>query len=45
MMGRLFRLFLVLAVLAALALIGYAYSGWMTPEMREVTEPVTLDLD
>ncbi|MEN0079537.1 MAG: hypothetical protein AAF753_10535 [Pseudomonadota bacterium] len=43
MMGRLFRLLLLLVVLAGLALIGYAYSGFMQPETQQITEPVDLN--
>jgi len=43
MMGRLFRFLLLLVVLAVLALIGYSYSGFMTPEAQDITQPVPLD--
>lgn len=42
-MGRLFRLLILLVVLAIAALIGYAYSGFLEPQTREITQPVTLD--
>lgn len=45
MMGRLFRLLLILVVLAVAGLIGYAYSGFMTPDTRDITQPVILDGD
>lgn len=45
MFGRLIRLLLILAVLAGAALIGYAYSGWMQPETRTITQPVDLGGD
>lgn len=44
-MGRIFRLFFVLIGLGILALIGYAYSGYMQPSTHQVTQPVTLDVD
>ena len=43
MIGRLFRLLILLAVLAAVGLIGYSYSGFMTPETRDISEPASLD--
>ncbi|MEM1274646.1 MAG: hypothetical protein AAGF88_12570 [Pseudomonadota bacterium] len=43
MIGRLFRLLLLLIVLAVVGLIGYSYSGLMTPDTREISAPVTLD--
>ena len=43
MMWRLVKLMLLLAVLGFLGLIGYAYFGDLSPEQREVTQPVTLD--
>ncbi|MEL6532464.1 MAG: hypothetical protein AAFN09_03395 [Pseudomonadota bacterium] len=42
MLGRLIRLLLILVVLAGAALIGYAYSGLMQPDTREITAPVDL---
>lgn len=44
-MGRVIRLLLILIVLGVVGLIGYSYSGFMGPETREITEPVTLDAD
>ncbi|MEQ3626708.1 MAG: hypothetical protein ABNH26_12855 [Celeribacter sp.] len=44
-MGKLIKLLLILIILGALALIGYAYVGDLTPTQTEVTEPVTLDVD
>ena len=43
MLGRLFRFLILLVVLAILALVGYAYSGLMTPPTEDVTQPVPLD--
>ncbi|WP_166582304.1 hypothetical protein [Rubellimicrobium sp. CFH 75288] len=50
-MWRLIKVLLVLVVLAAVALIAYAYLGPLlfpadfAPPLREVVEPVDLDLD
>ncbi len=44
-MGRLFKAILVLALLGFVALTGYAYLGDYAPEMREISHPVTLDVD
>lgn len=43
MLGRLIRFLVLLVVLALLALIGFAYSGFMTPDTQEITQPVELD--
>ena len=49
-MWRLIKVLLILAVLAAIALVAYAYVGPLVlpgdfePPVREVTEPVDLDL-
>lgn len=42
-MGRVFRFLILLVVLAVIGLIGYSYSGLMTPEPSTVTAPVALD--
>lgn len=44
-MGRLIITLILLALLGGLALIGYAYSGFLQPEVETVTQPVTLDVD
>lgn len=44
-MGRIIRLILILAILGTLGLLGYAYSGYLQPETRSVTEPVDLNVD
>lgn len=44
-MGRIILLVLVLLILGAVALVGYAYSGFLQPEVRTVTQPVDLDVD
>ena len=44
-MGRLLKAILVLALLGFATLTGYAYLGDYAPEMREITRPVTLDVD
>ena len=43
MLGRLFRFLILLVVLAGLALIGYAYSGFMAPETGDVIQDVPLN--
>jgi hypothetical protein len=43
MMWRVIKLFVLLAVLGFLGLIGYAYLGDLSPQQREVTQPVILD--
>ncbi|MEM9317569.1 MAG: hypothetical protein AAGA70_01020 [Pseudomonadota bacterium] len=43
MVRRLFWLIVFLVVLAVVGLIGYSYSGFMTPETRDISAPVTLD--
>ena len=42
-MGRLFRLILFLIVVGALAVVGFAYLGDLSPEQDEVSEPVEFD--
>ena len=44
-MGRLWKFILVLIVLGALALIGFAYFGDLTPDRNVVSEPVELDAE
>jgi spore coat protein CotH len=44
-MGRIIILVLVLLLLGAVALVGYAYSGLMQPDLQTVTQPVDLDVD
>ncbi len=43
MIARLAKLVLLLLVAAFIGLTGYAYFGDLSPEQREVTQPVTLD--
>ena len=45
MIGRLFKLVFFLAILGAIGLLGYAYSGLMKPQTREITRPVDLNVD
>ncbi len=45
MIGRIIKLLIFLAVLGLIGLIGYAYSGLMHPQTREITRPVELDVD
>ena len=42
-MLRLLKFILVLAVVLAVAVVGYAYLGDLTPEQSDVSTPVTLD--
>lgn len=45
MVKRLFKFLLFLVVLAALALVGYAYLGDLSPSQSQVQEPLTLEVD
>jgi hypothetical protein len=42
-MGRILIILICLALLGGIALLGYAYSGFLQPDLRSVTVPVTLD--
>jgi hypothetical protein len=42
-MGRIFKALLFLIFLGFLGLTGFAYFGNLTPEQKEVVQPVTLD--
>ncbi len=42
-MLRVLKFILVLAVVLAVAVIGYAYLGDLTPDQSDVSTPVTLD--
>ncbi len=44
-MGRLLKLLVLLLVLGFIGMIGYAYLGDLTPEIKEVNQPVTLDFE
>ncbi len=44
-MGRLLKLLVLLLVLGFVGLIGYAYLGDLSPEIKEVNQPVTLDFE
>lgn len=44
-MGRIIILLFFLVLLGGLGLVGYAYSGFLQPDVRSVTEPVVLDVD
>lgn len=44
-MGRIWKAILVLVLLGLMGLVGYAYFGDLTPDTREVNEPVTLDAE
>ncbi len=42
-MGRLLKLLFFLVILGAIALVGFAYLGDLSPEQSDVVEPVELD--
>ena len=42
-MGRLLKFLFFLILLGAVALVGYAYLGDLSPEQEEISEPVELD--
>ena len=42
-MLRLLKFLFVVAVFLGALVVGYAYLGDLSPEQREVSEPVTLD--
>lgn len=44
-MSRFWKAVLMLLVLGFIGLVGFAYFGDMTPETRDVSQPVTLDVD
>jgi hypothetical protein len=44
-MGRLLKLLILLLVLGFIGLVGYAYLGDLSPEIKEVNQPVTLDVE
>ncbi|MEJ6394695.1 hypothetical protein V8J82_15620 [Gymnodinialimonas sp. 2305UL16-5] len=44
-MGRILIILVFLAFLGFVALLGYAYSGFLQPEVQNVTQPIDLDLD
>lgn len=44
-MGRIILLVLFLLLISVVALVGYAYSGFMQPDVQTVTQPVDLDVD
>ncbi|MCX7644979.1 MAG: hypothetical protein N2Z62_06745 [Rhodobacteraceae bacterium] len=44
-MWRLIKALVVLGLIGFIALTGYAYLGDYAPETREITQPVTLDVD
>ncbi len=45
MMWRLVKLVLLLLIAGFIGLTGYAYFGDLSPDQREVTQPVTLDAE
>ncbi len=44
-MRRLIGFVFLLVLIAAIALIGYSYSGYLTPEQSRITQPVELDVN
>ena len=44
-MGRILIILIVLAFIGFLGLIGYAYSGFLQPDVQSVSQPVTLDVE
>lgn len=44
-MRYIYRLILILVVLGGIGIVGYAYFGDLSPEMRDIRQPVTLDVD
>jgi len=44
-MGRILKYLIIAILLGVLGLLGYSYSGLMTPNTQPVTQPVTLDVD
>ncbi len=45
LMGRIWKVIILLVLLGLLGLVGFAYFGDLTPETQDVTQPVTLDVD
>lgn len=45
MIGRFIRLIFFLAVIGFLGLLGYAYSGLLQPQSRDIIRPVDLNVD
>ena len=45
MIGRLIKFLLFLIVLAVLAFFAFAYFGDLSPDQREIREPVTIEVD
>lgn len=45
MFGRIIRLVFILALLGVIGLVGYAYSGLMQPQTRDIIRPVDLNVD
>lgn len=44
-MGRIFKALVFLLLVGFFGLAGYAYLGDLSPETREVSQPVTLNVD
>ena len=42
-MLRILKLLFILAVVIAVAVVGYAYIGDLSPDQRDVSEPVELE--
>ena len=44
-MGRILIILICLVFLGFLGLVGYAYSGFLQPNVQTVTQPVDLDVE
>ncbi len=44
-MGRILIILILLIILGFIGLVGYAYSGFLQPDVRSVTQPVQLNVD
>ena len=44
-MGRILIILILLALIGFLGLVGYAYSGFLQPDVQTVTQPVNLNAD
>ncbi len=44
-MLRIFKILAILLVLGLVGLVGYAYLGDLSPEQKEIRQPVVLDVE
>lgn len=44
-MGRLFMALVFLIILGFIGLVGFAYLGDLSPQERDVSQPVAIDVD